>query len=45
MVLASIKFRQPIEINYVKKMRERDKSVKIIAYVYQQTKKAHKSNR
>ena len=45
MVLASIKFRQPIEINYVKKMREREKSVKIIAYVYQQTKKANKSNR
>ena len=45
MVLASIKFRQPIEINYVKKMREREKSVKIIAYMYQQTKKANKSNR
>ena len=35
MGLASIKFRQPIEINYGKKMREKEKGVKIIAYVYQ----------
>ena len=31
MGLASIKIRQPIEINYWKKIREKEKGVKIIA--------------
>ena len=35
MGLASIKFRQPIEISYGKKMREKEKGVRIIAHVYQ----------
>ena len=35
MGLSSIKFRQPIEINYGKKMREKQKDVRIMAYVYQ----------
>ena len=42
MGLTSIKFRQQIEINSGKKMREKEKGLKIIAYVYQQTGK-HKS--
>ena len=40
MGLVSIKFRQPIEINYRKKMREKQRGVKIIAYVYQKTKES-----
>ena len=35
MGLASIKFRQPIEINYGKKMRKKEKGVRSIAYLYQ----------
>ena len=35
MRLASIKFRQPTEINYGKKMCEKEKGVRIIPYVYQ----------
>ena len=35
MGLASIKFRQPTEISYGKKMREKEKGVRIIAHVYQ----------
>ena len=35
MGLASIKVRQPIEINYGKKMRGKEKGVRIRAYVYQ----------
>ena len=35
MGLASIKFRQPTEINYGKKMCEKEKGVRIIPYVYQ----------
>ena len=42
MGLTSIKFRQPIEINSGKKMGEKERGLKIIAYVYQQTSK-HKS--
>ena len=39
MRLTSIKFKQPIEINSGKKIHEKEKGVKIIAYVYQQISK------
>ena len=35
MGLASVKFRQKIEINYGEKIRKKEKDMRIIAYVYQ----------